>query len=98
MHHTNQQYSPLPQEGDIVLTAHPNVDLSENFPAIPIKPEVYYGDGPFDPPSSDEEEEELLLKRTRGPVDGRAARDIEGVGGMKFRGRKVSSDHTVLLW
>lgn len=84
----NKDYSPLPQEGDIVLTARPNDDHSEHYTPIPIKPEVYYGDGPFDPPSSDDEEEELLSKAGT-PTEERTGRDVEGIGGLKLGGRKV---------
>ena len=30
--------------------------------AYPPKPETYYGEGPFDPPSSDDEADQLLEK------------------------------------
>ena len=36
----------------------------EHDPTV-VKPETYYGDGPFDPPSSDDEDEELLEKNAR---------------------------------
>ena len=55
-------YEPLGQDA-------PDDDFrgeSSSRPAVstvyPPKPETYYGDGPFDPPSSDDESEVLLEK------------------------------------
>ena len=84
----DQEYSALPDEGDIVRTAQPHDEHVDQYPPIPIKPEVYYGDGPFDPQSSDDEEEELLNKRTESS-ESRRGRDVEGTGALKLGGRKV---------
>ncbi|KAI9067913.1 dipeptidyl aminopeptidase [Trametes sanguinea] len=52
---------------------------SSAAPAYPasVKPETYYGEGPFDPPSSDDESEELLEKDLQ-----RSGRIIEAEGNL----------------
>jgi dipeptidyl aminopeptidase len=57
----------------------------------PSRPSIYYGDGPFDPPSSDDESDELLEKnglRSPGNVErGRLdVEDTEGEG-LMIRGQ-----------
>ncbi|KAJ7777301.1 dipeptidyl aminopeptidase [Mycena metata] len=59
---SSTQYEPLFQdnpEGGLEQEAL----LKDRPPPLHIRPQTYYGDGPFDPPSSDEEDEALLEKR-----------------------------------
>ncbi|KAM5541328.1 hypothetical protein V8D89_004882 [Ganoderma adspersum] len=55
------QYEPLGQEApDDYFHAESS---SRANTAFPPKPETYYGEGPFDPPSSDDDESEVLLEK-----------------------------------
>jgi dipeptidyl aminopeptidase B len=59
-------YGPLPQldsEGH-PTSAHASTDV---LSSTPIRPAIYYGDGPFDPPSSDSDESEVLLEKPLTP-------------------------------
>ena len=54
------QYEPLGQDApDDYFHAESYTRVNTAFPP---KPETYYGEGPFDPPSSDDESEVLLEK------------------------------------
>jgi dipeptidyl aminopeptidase len=59
-------YEPLSQEQDYdldeILSPPDFLQNDRRSSPIPIRPEVYYGDGPFDAPSSDEDDETLLEK------------------------------------
>ncbi|KAI0794726.1 dipeptidyl aminopeptidase [Fomes fomentarius] len=72
-------YEPLSQAGD---DFHLNGD-SSGAAAYPLKPETYYGDGPFDPPSSDDESEELLEKNAQ-----RNGRAVEEAGDLVVGGTR----------
>ncbi|KAI0737310.1 hypothetical protein C8Q80DRAFT_1213564 [Daedaleopsis nitida] len=48
-------YEPLDQEGDDFFQGNSSRTAADT--AYPPRPETYYGDGPFDPPSSDDEAE-----------------------------------------
>ncbi len=55
------QYEPLGQEApDNFFHAESSSRVNTAFPP---KPEIYYGEGPFDPPSSDDDESEVLLEK-----------------------------------
>ena len=55
------QYEPLGQEApDDYFHAESSSRVNTAFPP---KPETYYGEGPFDPPSSDDDESEVLLEK-----------------------------------
>lgn len=73
------EYSVIPQDGDDVFTA------TAEGSQIPIKPEVYYGDGSFDPPSSDDEDDGLLEKNIR----------REGLTDVEETGLRVGGGHKV---
>lgn len=75
-------YEPLAQEGDDVFGTVPS--SSAVVHPIPIKPETYYGEGPFDPPSSDDEADSFL-----GKEDERSGRAIEAEGDLVVGSRKV---------
>jgi len=81
------EYSVVPQEGDDLFS--PAAEGSRR----PPKPEVYYGEGPFDPPSSDEEEEILLEK----DANRRALVDVEETGLRVGGGQKRSSSVRCLV-
>lgn len=70
----------LDGDDDTPPTYPPTEDLTRQ------RPQVYYGDGPFDPPSSDDEDGALLEKNV--PGSPRLAERGEGlvIGG----GRKVT--------
>ena len=71
------EYSAVPRDGDDMFS--PTAESSQY-----VKPEVYYGEGPFDPPSSDDEEDVLLEKnRARG-----IASEVEETG-LRLGGQKV---------
>ncbi|KAI0676150.1 dipeptidyl aminopeptidase [Trametes maxima] len=72
-------YEPLAQEGSEPLLGGPSSSAS----AYAIKPETYYGEGPFDPPSSDDESEELMEKDAE-----RSGRAIEEEGNLVVGSRK----------
>ncbi|OJT13681.1 hypothetical protein TRAPUB_9780 [Trametes pubescens] len=74
-------YEPLAQEGDDVFGTVPS--SSAVVHPIPIKPETYYGEGPFDPPSSDDEADSFL-----GKEDERSGRAIEAEGDLVVGSRK----------
>ncbi|GBE89421.1 Probable dipeptidyl-aminopeptidase [Sparassis crispa] len=59
-------YEAIPQgdNGD-VRNANSSGIPNRNFSPIVVKPETYYGEGPFDPPSSDDEGDDLLDKDAR---------------------------------
>ena len=73
-------YEPLAQEGDDPFLGGP----SSSAAAYPVKPETYYGEGPFDPPSSDDESEELIEKESQ-----RSGRAIEEEGNLVVGSQKV---------
>ncbi|KAH9913079.1 dipeptidyl aminopeptidase [Epithele typhae] len=60
-------------DGDFFERGSSNTSVS----AYPPKPETYYGDGPFDPPSSDDEADQLLEKSEE-----RSGRRIEEEGDL----------------
>lgn len=64
-----------------------------------LRPDVYYNDGPFDPPSSDEEDQETLLDRDE-RFNGRDEEE-DGVyykpsllNGSKVRARRMQYRHS----
>lgn len=61
------EYEAIAQEGEDDMDERaPSSSLRGNaIHPTPIKPETYYGEGTFDPPSSDEEADELLEKGGR---------------------------------
>ncbi|KAI0954671.1 hypothetical protein AcW1_006484 [Taiwanofungus camphoratus] len=66
MHHT-PGYETLPQYEENVRrsSASSSAGYENAVLSKPMKPEVYYGEGPFDPASSDEEADVLLEKSGR---------------------------------
>lgn len=70
------EYSTIPQDGE---------DLFSSGDPQHVKPEVYYGDGPFDPPSSDDENDELLEKETT----------RETLPDVEVSGLRIGSSHKV---
>ncbi|KAH8093229.1 dipeptidyl aminopeptidase [Cristinia sonorae] len=66
---------------------------SSQYAAPPVKPEVYYGEGPFDPPSSDDEDEALLEK----DVHGGDIAEVEGNGLRLGGGQKRNSSLRCLV-
>lgn len=74
-------YQPLAQEGDDFFQGSSG---AAEGTAYPPKPETYYGEGPFDPPSSDDEADELLEKGGQ-----RSGRAIEEEGTLVIGSRKV---------
>ena len=83
-------YEPLGQGDDLFEgTSDHAVAAPAANTADPPKPETYYGDGPFDPPSSDDESEELLEKGEGTQRSGRAIEEeghlVVGRGGRKVR-------------
>ena len=71
-------YEPLQQDRDEFSQGD---SAGSVHTAYPPKPETYYGDGPFDPPSSDDEADELLEKTRE-----RDGRSIEEDGGLVLGG------------
>ncbi|KAF8141399.1 dipeptidyl aminopeptidase [Boletus edulis] len=58
-------------------------------PALAVRPPVYYGDGPFDPPSSEEEDEDRFQdKYERGVLDPDGFSDSEPGNGLRVGGSK----------
>jgi hypothetical protein len=57
---SSSNYGPLPQEG----TSLGDTVYEERAPthSRPVRPAIYYGEDPFDPPSSEDEDESLLRK------------------------------------
>ncbi|KAI0765616.1 dipeptidyl aminopeptidase [Trametes elegans] len=85
-------YEALPQEGDESFRDGPSSSATAYH--IPVKPETYYGEGPFDPPSSDDESEELIDKE-----DARSGRAIEEEGHLIVGSQKVRGvDHCARLY
>ncbi|KAF7322541.1 hypothetical protein HMN09_00032600 [Mycena chlorophos] len=78
-----QQYEPLYQDDD--LDAPPAHSKDRPSP-IQVRPQVYYGDGPFDVPSSDESEDGTLLEK--GPP---ASPGIAERGNASYKRRTSSS-------
>jgi dipeptidyl aminopeptidase len=76
-------YEQLTQEAE---------EPDESLPVSAVRPPVYYGDGPFDPPSSDEEDAGLLDK-TEPASPGSAERGGNGL----ILGHKVRSLSFLLL-
>ncbi|KAI0351315.1 dipeptidyl aminopeptidase [Trametes cingulata] len=74
-------YEPLSHEADDVF--HNDPSSSAVAHPVPIKPETYYGEGPFDPPSSDDESEQFLEKDAE-----RSGRIIEAEGNLIVGSRK----------
>jgi dipeptidyl aminopeptidase len=62
----NRLVEHFDDDDDDIVDQLPSTSLRTTVPShaspTPVRPEVYYGDGPFDPPSSDEEDETLLDK------------------------------------
>ncbi|OBZ74023.1 putative dipeptidyl-aminopeptidase B [Grifola frondosa] len=58
-------YEPLSQEGDLRGSTSSGFSQANDISLAQIKPEIYYEEGPFDPPSSDDEADELLEKSSR---------------------------------
>lgn len=79
------EYAAIPQDGDDVFS--PTAESSQL-----VKPEVYYGEGPFDPPSSDDEGDGLLEKNT-GEEN---ATDVEQTGLRLGNGNKVSTRSAIV--
>ncbi|KAI0820257.1 dipeptidyl aminopeptidase [Trametes gibbosa] len=74
-------YEPLQRDEDDVFYSGPS---SSAVPLpIPVKPEVYYDEGPFDPPSSDDESDSFLAKE-----QGRSGHIIEAEGDLVVGSRK----------
>ncbi|THH29289.1 hypothetical protein EUX98_g4902 [Antrodiella citrinella] len=78
------EYSTVPQDRDDVFS--PSVEGA-------LKPEAYYGEGPFDPPSSDDEDETLLEKDIRRG----AIADVEETGLRVGGGSKRSSVRCLVI-
>ncbi|KAI0630468.1 dipeptidyl aminopeptidase [Trametes polyzona] len=76
----SSKYEPLDREEDDLFRTGPSSAVAH---PVPIKPETYYGEGPFDPPSSDDESETFLDKE-----DQRAGRQIEEEGNLMVGSRK----------
>lgn len=72
---------------------YPHLDLV-------VRPPVYYGDGPFDPPSSEEEDEDHFLDKSRhhGVLSPGEFGDSEPGNGLRVGGGKVSTRRSVILW
>ena len=84
-----QGYDPLSQEGDHDLTEPYNSDARSSDSHI--RPAVYYGEGPFDPPSSDDEEGHLLEAKDPPGLVGTGGEDpIESdfIGGSQKVGKQ----------
>ena len=62
-----------------------------------VRPPVYYGDGPFDPPSSEEDEDRFLDKSgPHGAFDPDGFGDSEPGNGLRVGGGKVSLTHSII--
>ncbi|KAF8555864.1 dipeptidyl aminopeptidase [Imleria badia] len=59
-------------------------------PELVVRPHIYYGDGPFDPPSSEDEDEGHFLDKSerRGVLDPDGFRDSEPGNGLRVGGGK----------
>ncbi|CDO69708.1 hypothetical protein BN946_scf184851.g96 [Trametes cinnabarina] len=68
-------YEPLARDAEDFFGGGPS-SAAAAYPST-VKPETYYGEGPFDPPSSDDESEELLEKDAE-----RAGHIIEAEGNL----------------
>ncbi|TCD69053.1 hypothetical protein EIP91_008951 [Steccherinum ochraceum] len=79
-------HSAVPQDGDDMFS--PTAESSQF-----TKPEVYYGEGPFDPPSSDDEDDALLEKNRAGGI----ASDVEE-SGLRLGGQKRNSSLRCLIF
>lgn len=62
-------------------------------PDLVVRPPVYYGDGPFDPPSSEEEDEDRFLDKSERhhALNPGEFRDSEPGNGLRVGGGKVST-------
>lgn len=69
-------------------------------PELVVRPPVYYGDGPFDPPSSEEEDEGGLLDKSgrHGVLDPDGFGDSEPGTRLRVGGAKVSTTCSVIPW
>jgi dipeptidyl aminopeptidase B len=74
-------YERLPQDGgdESWETRPPSVRTD------PQRPFVYYGNGPFDPPSSDEEDEDVLLEKQNSRSSESSHLSTDEEGGQKRR-------------
>ena len=79
-------YEPLDHEETGFYNDGPSSSAT-GYPGT-VKPETYYGEGPFDPPSSDDESEELLEKGLE-----RSGRAIEAEGNLVVGSGKVRQAH-----
>ncbi|KAI0047150.1 dipeptidyl aminopeptidase [Auriscalpium vulgare] len=80
-------YDPLAQEDD----EHDDVTLNAASSASLPRPAVYYGDGPFDPPSSDDESEEYIEKpgsRSPGAAEFGRTPEEEAIAAGLYVGRR----------
>lgn len=75
----SSSYERLPQEGD-----DDSWELASHS-AQPQRPTIYYGHGPFDPPSSDDEDEDVLREKGGSRSPGLAESGLDGEDGQKKR-------------
>jgi dipeptidyl aminopeptidase B len=69
----------------VEIAPHPS--HAQTRPDLVVRPPVYYGEGPFDPPSSDDDEDQFLGKQEHPGNFG----DSEPGNGLRVGARKVSS-------
>jgi dipeptidyl aminopeptidase len=59
------QYDPLTQEDDTTLDDDGIQQINTARGGLYSRPEIYYGEGPFDAPSSDDDEDAITEKDRR---------------------------------
>lgn len=68
-------------------------------PDLVVRPPVYYGDGPFDPPSSEEDEDRFLDKSgPHGVLSLDDFGDSEPGNGLRVGSDKVSVHRSLIRW
>lgn len=65
-------------------------------PKLVVRPPIYYGDGPFDPPSSEEEDEDRFLDKRREVFDSEGFEDSEPGSGLRVGDGKVSPRRSII--
>lgn len=82
-------------------------DISSQLPRVQprpnlvVRPPVYYGDGPFDPPSSEEDSDEdrfLHKSEHHRALNPGEFGDSEPGNGLRVGGGKVSTLRSIILW
>lgn len=80
-------------EDFVDVSAQPSMNRVRPDPELIVRPPVYYGEGPFDPPSSEDEDEDHFLHKSerRGVLDPDGFEDSEPGNGLRVGGGKVST-------